>query len=309
MASHGPSFGRPSATLANLFIAARNWLANYRPSFGRPSATLANLFIAARDWLASHGPSFGSRTATLASFFIAALIGVAATFVWQSQRVSTAQSPNDVAVAEKQSGFTPVGHVPLQNSPPQPAPVAQTAPAPTAPAAAAQEQLAAKQEQIDQNIAKPQAVKRDIKHARETVRLSGYSAGTIVIKTNERHLYYVTGEGQAIRYRVGVGKAGMAWAGQSSIDGKYISPAWQAPDSIRKDYSRLPPVVPGGSPSNPMGAAALTLSGGGQYAIHGTNNPGSIGGFVSHGCIRMYNQDIMDLYARVSVGTKVVVLR
>src|SRR5262249_35838082 len=88
-------------------------------------------------------------------------------------------------------------------------------------------------EQIDQNIAKPQAVKRDIKSARETVRLNGYSAGTIVIKTNERHLYYVTGEGQAIRYRVGVGKAGMAWTGQSSIDGKYISPAWQAPEQER----------------------------------------------------------------------------
>jgi lipoprotein-anchoring transpeptidase ErfK/SrfK len=192
------------------------------------------------------------------------LIGVAATFVRQSQRVSTAKSPNDVAVAEKQSGVTPVGQVPLQNSPPQPAPVTQTEPAPTA---AAQEQLAAKQEQIDQNTAKPQAVKREIKHARETVRLNGYSAGTIVIKTNERRLYYVISEGQALRYRVGVGKAGMAWAGTSSIDGKYIKPAWQAPDSIRKDYSRLPPVVPGGSPSNPMGAAALTLSGGGQYAM------------------------------------------
>jgi lipoprotein-anchoring transpeptidase ErfK/SrfK len=264
----------------------------------------------ARDQLASYRPAIDRRAfLTLANFFAAALICVAATFVGQSQRVSTAKSPNDVAVAEKQSGVTPVGQVPLQNSPPQPAPVTQTAPAPTAPAAAAQEQLAAKQEQIDQNIAKPQAVKRDIKHARETVRLNGYSAGTIVIKTNERRLYYVISEGQALRYRVGVGKAGMAWAGTSSIDGKYIKPAWQAPDSIRKDYSRLPPVVPGDSPSNPMGAAALTLSGGGQYAIHGTNNPGSVGGFVSHGCIRMYNQDIMDLYARVSVGTKVVVLR
>ena len=139
--------------------------------------------------------------------------------------------------------------------------------------------------------------------ARETVRFKGYSAGTIVIKTNERRLYYVTGDGEAIRYPVGVGKAGQAWAGQATIDGKYISPAWQAPESIRKDYAKLPPVIPGGSPSNPMGAAALTLSGGGQYAIHGTNNPGSIGGFVSHGCIRMYNQDIMDLYARVSLGT------
>ena len=145
--------------------------------------------------------------------------------------------------------------------------------------------------------------------ARETVRFKGYSAGTIVIKTSERRLYYVTGDDEAIRYPVGVGKAGMAWAGKATIDGKYISPAWQAPESIRKDYAKLPPVVPGGSPANPMGAAAMTLSGGGQYAIHGTNNPGSVGGFVSHGCIRMYNQDVMDLYARVSVGTEVVVLR
>jgi lipoprotein-anchoring transpeptidase ErfK/SrfK len=309
VASDSPSFGRRTKlSLVGFFTAARNWLASHGPSIGRPSATLANLFIAARHCLASHGPSFGRRRATLVSFFIAALIGVAAAFVWQSQRVSTAKSPNDVTVAEKQSGFTPVGQLSL-DAPLQIASATKTASAPTAPATAAQEQLAAKQEQIDQNLAKPQAVKRDIKRARESVRLNGYSAGTIVIKTNERHLYYVTGEGQAIRYRVGVGKAGMAWTGQSSIDGKYISPAWQAPDSIRKDYSRLPPVVPGGSPSNPMGAAALTLSGGGQYAIHGTNNPGSIGGFVSHGCIRMYNQDIMDLYARVSVGTKVVVLR
>jgi lipoprotein-anchoring transpeptidase ErfK/SrfK len=308
LAGYTPSFGRRTfLTLANFFIAA---LASYTPSFGRrTSLTLANFFIATRDRLASYRPSIDRRTSLTLAIFIATLIGVAATFVWQSQRVSTAKSPNDVAVAEKQSGVTPVGQVPLQNSPPQPAPVTQTEPAPTAPTAAAQEQLAAKQEQIDQNTAKPQAVKREIKHARETVRLNGYSAGTIVIKTNERHLYYVTGEGQAIRYRVGVGKAGMAWARTSSIDGKYIKPAWQAPDSIRKDYSRLPPVVPGGSPSNPMGAAALTLSGGGQYAIHGTNSPGSVGGFVSHGCIRMYNQDIMDLYARVSVGTKVVVLR
>ena len=68
-------------------------------------------------------------------------------------------------------------------------------------------------------------------------------------------------------------------------------------------------IIPGGSPANPMGAAAMTLSGGGEYAIHGTNNPGSIGGFVSHGCIRMHNQDILDLYDRVSYGTTVVVLR
>ena len=146
--------------------------------------------------------------------------------------------------------------------------------------------------------------------AREIVRFNGnYSSGTIVIKTNERRLYYVLGGGQAIRYPVGVGRRGMAWTGSAFIDGKYIKPGWSAPESIRKDYARLPAVVPGGSPSNPMGAAAMTLSGGGEYAIHGTNNPGSVGGFVSHGCIRMYNADIMDLYNRASYGTPVVVLR
>jgi len=145
--------------------------------------------------------------------------------------------------------------------------------------------------------------------AGEIVHFSGYSAGTIVVKTSERRLYYVLGDGKAIRYPVGVGKAGMAWSGTAYIDGKYIKPAWQAPDSIRKDYSRLPRVVPSGSGSNPMGAAAMTLSGGGQYAIHGTNAPGSVGHFVSHGCIRMYNSDIMDLYNRTSWGARVVVLR
>jgi lipoprotein-anchoring transpeptidase ErfK/SrfK len=141
-----------------------------------------------------------------------------------------------------------------------------------------------------------------------TVRDS-YMPGTIVIRTNERALYYFVGMGQAIRYPVGVGRLGMQWSGTAFIDGKYIRPAWSPPDSIRSDYSRLPPVIPGGSPSNPMGVAAMTLSGGGQYAIHGTNNEGSIGGFVSHGCIRMHNADIEELYSRVSIGTRVVVIQ
>ena len=136
-----------------------------------------------------------------------------------------------------------------------------------------------------------------------------YTPGTIVIRTNERRLYYFVGTGEAIRYPVGVGRAGMQWAGSAYIDGKYIRPAWTPPASIRGDYRRLPPVVPAGSSHNPMGAAAMTLSGGGEYAIHGTNAPGTIGGFVSHGCIRMYNEDIMDLYSRVGVGTRVVVTR
>jgi lipoprotein-anchoring transpeptidase ErfK/SrfK len=136
-----------------------------------------------------------------------------------------------------------------------------------------------------------------------------YMPGTIVIITHQRSLYYVVGPGTAIRYPVGVGRLGMQWAGTAYIDGKYIRPAWSPPDSIRKDYRTLPPVIPGGSPQNPMGVAAMTLSGGGQYAIHGTNNEGSIGGFVSHGCIRMHNADIQDLYSRVSLGTRVVVIQ
>ena len=135
-----------------------------------------------------------------------------------------------------------------------------------------------------------------------------YGPGTIVIRTGERRLYYIVGAGQAIRYPVGVGRAGMQWSGTASINGKYIEPAWSAPASIRRDYRSLPSVVPGGSSHNPMGAAAMTLSRG-EYAIHGTNAPGTIGGFVSHGCIRMHNEDIMDLYSRVGVGTRVVVTR
>jgi len=144
--------------------------------------------------------------------------------------------------------------------------------------------------------------------AREIVPLSGYSAGTIIVKTSQRRLYYVIGEDKAIRYPVGVGRAGMAWSGTAYIQGKYIRPAWSPPDMIKRENRRIPNVIPSGSSANPMGAAAMTLSGGGEYAIHGTNSPGSIGGFVSHGCIRMYNGDIMDLYDRVSLGTKVVVL-
>jgi lipoprotein-anchoring transpeptidase ErfK/SrfK len=144
--------------------------------------------------------------------------------------------------------------------------------------------------------------------ARQAVHLSGYSAGTIVVMTRQRRLYYMTSDNTAILYPVGVGRLGMAWSGTAYIDGKYIKPAWSPPDMIKRENPRIPSVIPSGSAANPMGAAAMTLSGGGQYAIHGTNNPGSIGGFVSHGCIRMYNSDILDLYERVGLGTKVVVL-
>ena len=145
--------------------------------------------------------------------------------------------------------------------------------------------------------------------AREIVGFSGnYSAGTVVVKTGERHLYYVLGNGKAMRYPVGVGRAGKQWTGTTMIDGKHLRPAWSPPAEVKRDHPRIPNLIAGGSPRNPMGAAALTLFGG-QYAIHGTNNPGSIGGFVSYGCIRMYNADVLDLYSRVSFGTTVVVTR
>jgi len=145
--------------------------------------------------------------------------------------------------------------------------------------------------------------------ARDVVAFdSSYPAGTVVVVQHQRRLYYVLGYGQAVRYPVGVGRAGKQWAGATRIDGMYIRPAWAPPPEVRRDKPSLPAVIPGGSPRNPMGVAALTLAGG-EYAIHGTNVPRSIGGNVSYGCIRMYNEDITDLYARVRVGTPVVVMR
>ncbi len=144
--------------------------------------------------------------------------------------------------------------------------------------------------------------------AREVVAFGGYKPGTIVVKTKERRLYFVLGDGTALRFPVGVGRAGKQWAGTSYVDGKYLKPAWSPPPEIRRDKPSLPEVIAGGSPHNPMGAAALTLAGG-EYAIHGTNAPGSIGGFVSYGCIRMFNADVLELYSHVAVGTAVVVLR
>jgi hypothetical protein len=194
-ASDRPSISRRTfLALANFFIAARNHLMSYRPLFGRRAfLALPNFFMAARNQLASYTPPFGRRTSlTLASFFMAALIGVAATFAWQSQRVSTAKSPKNVADAEKQSGFTPVGQASLQDAPPQPAPVTQTAPAPTAPAMSPElvqqleamardlavlrrsvEELAAKQEQMAHNIATPQAAEQDIIKKMSSPPLSG----------------------------------------------------------------------------------------------------------------------------------------
>jgi lipoprotein-anchoring transpeptidase ErfK/SrfK len=137
---------------------------------------------------------------------------------------------------------------------------------------------------------------------------AGYRPGSIVVVTHERQLYFVMGNGRALRYPVGVGRAGMAWHGQAYVEKKLVRPSWGPPIDIWRANPNLPAVIPGGSPRNPMGEAVLGLDRG-NYAIHGTNNPASIGHFVSHGCIRMYNQDIVDLYRRVPVGTAVYVLR
>jgi lipoprotein-anchoring transpeptidase ErfK/SrfK len=144
--------------------------------------------------------------------------------------------------------------------------------------------------------------------ARDIVPMNGYAPGSIVIVTHARELYYMLGHGHAGRYPVGVGRAGMAWHGRARIAEKSLRPAWGPPADIALANPNIPLVIPGGSPRNPMGAAAMGLDRG-NYAIHGTNEPGSIGHFVSHGCIRMYNEDVLDLYHRAPVGTEVTVLR
>jgi lipoprotein-anchoring transpeptidase ErfK/SrfK len=145
--------------------------------------------------------------------------------------------------------------------------------------------------------------------AREMVAFeAGVRPGTVVVRTAERRLYLILGNRAALRYPVAVGKPGKQWFGTAFIDGKHVRPAWAPPREVKRDNPRLPNLIPGGAPNNPMGVAALTLSGG-EYAIHGTNRPGSIGTYASYGCIRMFNHDIVDLFQRVSVGTPVVVTR
>jgi len=142
------------------------------------------------------------------------------------------------------------------------------------------------------------------------MRSTEYSPGTIVVKTGERRLYLILDSGRAMRYPVGVGRAGKQWAGTTRIDGKYTNPAWSPPREVKRDKPNMPDVIPGGSPRNPMGVAAMTLAGG-EYAIHGTKASmrRSVGTAASFGCFRMLNEDVVDLMNRVGVGTRVVVTR
>lgn len=134
-----------------------------------------------------------------------------------------------------------------------------------------------------------------------------HSPGTIVIDSGERRLYLVMPDGKAMRYGVGVGRPGFDWAGTQSITRKQEWPTWTPPAQMLKRRPDLPRFMPGG-PENPMGARALYL-GSTLYRIHGSNEPETIGQAVSSGCIRMLNDDVIDLYERVRVGTRVVVAR
>jgi lipoprotein-anchoring transpeptidase ErfK/SrfK len=131
-------------------------------------------------------------------------------------------------------------------------------------------------------------------------------AGTIVIDTANTYLYYVLGNGRAMRYGVGVGREGFTWSGVQSISRKAEWPDWHPPAEMIARQPYLPRFVAGG-PGNPLGARAMYL-GSSQYRIHGTNDPTTIGKFVSSGCIRLTNEDVSDLFSRVSVGARVVVL-
>ena len=143
---------------------------------------------------------------------------------------------------------------------------------------------------------------------REVVNYSTkYSPGTIVIDSNERRLYFVMPDGKAMRYGVGVGRPGFDWAGTQTISRKQEWPTWTPPAQMLKRRPDLPRFMPGG-PDNPMGARALYL-GSTLYRIHGSNEPETIGQAVSSGCIRMLNEDVIDLYERAKVGTRVVVAR
>jgi len=130
--------------------------------------------------------------------------------------------------------------------------------------------------------------------------------GTIIIDTPHTFLYYVLGGGKAIRYGIGVGRKGFTWSGVKSVVRKTEWPDWYPPPEMLKRQPYLPRMMAGG-PGNPLGARAMYI-GGTEYRIHGTNNPATIGKHVSSGCIRMTNDNAIDLYNRVKIGAKVIVL-
>jgi lipoprotein-anchoring transpeptidase ErfK/SrfK len=152
------------------------------------------------------------------------------------------------------------------------------------------------------NIFSQQAIPRQV-----VAWSSRYAPGTVVVSTSQRRLYYVLGNGQAIRYGVGVGRQGFTWSGTKTVSMKREWPHWRPPAQMLRRRPDLPRYMRGGI-ENPLGARAIYL-GSSLYRIHGSNEPDTIGAAVSSGCIRMTNRDVVDLYERVRVGTRVVVLR
>ncbi|MGO4704470.1 L,D-transpeptidase [Microvirga sp. 2MCAF38] len=143
---------------------------------------------------------------------------------------------------------------------------------------------------------------------REVVSFDGrYGPGTIVVSTTDRRLYYVIGNGQAVSYGIGVGRPGFTWGGAHNITMKREWPDWRPPSQMLRRRPDLPRYMTGG-PDNPLGARAMYI-GSTLYRIHGSNEPETIGQAVSSGCIRMTNDDVIDLYNRAKVGARVVVLR
>ena len=142
---------------------------------------------------------------------------------------------------------------------------------------------------------------------RETVQYTGpYGKGTIIVDTAERRLYLVQGDGTALKYGIGVGRPGFAWSGVHTVTNKAEWPGWTPPPQMHRRVPNLPDYMPGG-PDNPLGARAMYI-GSTFYRIHGSNEPWTIGQAVSSGCFRMTNDDVTDLYERVHVGAKVVVI-
>ena len=147
----------------------------------------------------------------------------------------------------------------------------------------------------------------DPRYERQVVTYDGSEKpGTIIVDTPQRFLYLVESDGKALRYGIGVGRPGFAWAGVKYVSMKREWPDWRPPEEMLKRRPDLPHFMTGG-PENPLGARALYL-GSSLYRIHGSNEPWTIGTQVSSGCIRMRNEDVIDLYGRVKVGTKVIVI-
>ena len=143
--------------------------------------------------------------------------------------------------------------------------------------------------------------------SRTTVSFSPhYSPRQIIVSFGDRKLYWVHKKGEAISYPIAIPREQSRWAGVTSVSAKQVNPAWTPTPEMRRENPRLPSWVPGGHPMNPLGVRALYL-GSSTYRIHGTDAPWTIGTAASKGCIRMYNDDVLDLYPRVPVGTKVTV--